>query len=136
MLGGGLPRGYSLAGGPGPLRGRAKHPGRGLLAEGARCGETGVIAVFEQRPQPLAQPRARRPDRKRPRGPGRQWAPDLSIDEIVLLLLTEIRRLDASRVVIDSLSAFELALAPTFREDFRESLLRLVTALAAQASPC
>jgi circadian clock protein KaiC len=57
-------------------------------------------------------------------------APDLSIDEIVLLLLTEIRRLDASRVVIDSLSAFELALAPTFREDFRESLLRLVTALA------
>ena len=56
-------------------------------------------------------------------------APDLSIDEIVLLLLNEIRRLDATRVVIDSLSAFELALAPTFRQDFRESLLRLVTAL-------
>jgi circadian clock protein KaiC len=57
-------------------------------------------------------------------------APDLSIDEVVLLLLGEIRRLGASRVVIDSLSGFELALAPTFREDFRESLLRLVTALA------
>src|SRR6185503_6189110 len=57
-------------------------------------------------------------------------APDLSIDEIVLLLLAEIRRLGASRVVIDSLSGFELALAPTFREDFRESLSRLVTALA------
>ena len=42
----------------------------------------------------------------------------------------EIRRLKASRVVIDSLSGFELALAPTFREDFRESLSRLVTALA------
>jgi circadian clock protein KaiC len=54
----------------------------------------------------------------------------LSIDEIVRLLLDEIRRLDARRVVIDSLSGFELALAPTFREDFRESLLRLVTALA------
>jgi hypothetical protein len=26
-------------------------------------------------------------------------------------------------VVIDSLSGFELALAPTFRDDFRESLL-------------
>jgi circadian clock protein KaiC len=37
----------------------------------------------------------------------------------------------ATRVVIDSLSGFELALAPTFRDDFRESLLRLVTALSA-----
>jgi circadian clock protein KaiC len=39
--------------------------------------------------------------------------------------------LGATRVVIDSLSGFELALAPTFREDFRESLSNLVTALAA-----
>ena len=44
--------------------------------------------------------------------------------------MSEIRRLKATRVVIDSLSGFELALAPTFREDFRESLSRLVTALA------
>lgn len=32
-------------------------------------------------------------------------------------------------MVIDSLSGFELALAPTFRTDFRESLYRLVTSL-------
>ena len=32
-------------------------------------------------------------------------------------------------MVIDSLSGFELALAPAFREDFRESLYRLVGAL-------
>ena len=32
--------------------------------------------------------------------------------------------------VIDSLSGFELALAPTFREDFRESLFRMVAAFA------
>jgi circadian clock protein KaiC len=32
-------------------------------------------------------------------------------------------------LVIDSLSGFELALAPTFREDFRESLYRMVTVL-------
>ncbi len=56
--------------------------------------------------------------------------PDLSIDEIALLILTEVRRLKATRVVLDSLSGFELALAPTFRADFRESLLELVTALA------
>ena len=35
----------------------------------------------------------------------------------------------AKRVVIDSMSGFELALAPTFRADFRESLYRLVGAL-------
>ena len=47
------------------------------------------------------------------------------------LLATEIRRLRATRVVIDSLSGFELALGPSFKEDFRESLLRLVTSLTA-----
>jgi circadian clock protein KaiC len=46
------------------------------------------------------------------------------------LLLTDIARLGASRVVIDSLSGFELAIAPSFRQDFRESLARLVSALA------
>jgi circadian clock protein KaiC len=59
------------------------------------------------------------------------WAPDLSVDEIARLLSTEIHRLKASRVVIDSLSGFELALAPTFRDDFRESLSRLVSSLSA-----
>jgi circadian clock protein KaiC len=54
---------------------------------------------------------------------------DLSIDEMLHELSDAIHRLKASRVVIDSLSGFELALAPTFREDFRESLYRLVAAL-------
>ena len=40
-----------------------------------------------------------------------------------------VQRIGAKRVVIDSLSGFELALAPTFREDFRESLYRMVGAL-------
>ncbi len=90
-----------------------------------------MIAAFEQRP-----------NRKRSQivvdlvANGRvslldSRSPDLSIDEVTYLLMGEIRRLDAKRVVIDSLSGFELALAPTFREDFRESLLRMVTALSA-----
>ncbi len=54
---------------------------------------------------------------------------DLSIDETLHELTEAIHRLKARRVVIDSLSGFELALAPTFREDFRESLYRLVAAL-------
>ena len=54
---------------------------------------------------------------------------DLSIDETLHELTKAIRRLKARRLVIDSLSGFELALAPTFREDFRESLYRMVTAI-------
>ena len=46
-----------------------------------------------------------------------------------MLLIAEIHRLKATRVVIDSLSDFELSLAPTFREDFRESMARMVSAL-------
>jgi circadian clock protein KaiC len=57
---------------------------------------------------------------------------DLSIDEVLQLLVAEVRRLKATRVVIDSLSGFELALAPSFRQDFRESLARMVSALAAE----
>ena len=130
MLGGGLPRGYSLLV-AGPSGSGKSLLAAAFLAEGARCGETGVIAAFEQRPI-----RSRNPvvadliesDRV---GLVDSAAPDLSIDEIVQLLVREIHRLKATRVVIDSLSGFELALAPTFRSDFRESLARLVTALAA-----
>jgi circadian clock protein KaiC len=56
---------------------------------------------------------------------------DLSVDEALYEILAAVDRLDAKRVVIDSLSGFEVALAPTFREDFRESLYRLVGALTA-----
>jgi len=55
---------------------------------------------------------------------------DLSIDEIVQQLVALIHRMKATRVVIDSLSGFELAVAPTFREDFRESLFRMVAVLS------
>jgi len=55
---------------------------------------------------------------------------DLSMDEIVQNMITLIHKMKATRVVIDSLSGFELAVAPSFREDFRESLFRMVAALA------
>ncbi len=129
MMGGGLPRGYSLLV-AGPSGSGKSILAAAFLAEGARLGETGVIAAFEQRLD-------------RARGAGiaelvaanrigviATWAPALSVDEISMLLIAEITRLKASRVVIDSLSGFVLALAPTFRDDFRESLLRLVSALA------
>jgi circadian clock protein KaiC len=54
---------------------------------------------------------------------------DLSIDETLHELTRAIHRVKARRIVIDSLSGFELALAPTFKEDFRETLYRMVTSL-------
>jgi circadian clock protein KaiC len=129
LMGGGLPRGYSLLV-AGPSGSGKTIMAAAFLAEGARCGETGVIAAFEQRPglssaRTVADLIAN----------GRVGVVDtaeanLSVDEMSMLLTAEIKRLKATRVVIDSLSGFELALAPTFREDFRESLARLVTALA------
>jgi circadian clock protein KaiC len=128
MLGGGLPRGYSLLV-AGPSGSGKSILAATFLAEGARNSETGVIAVFEQRPNHSQNATLATLIQSGQVGLVDSRAPDLSIDEIVHLLLGEITRLNATRVVIDSLSGFELALAPTFREDFRESLSRMVTAL-------
>ncbi len=129
MLCGGLPRGYSLLV-AGPSGSGKSILAGAFLCEGARCGETGVIAAFEQRPN-----RSRRGEITSLIDSGRIGVIDtralnVSVDEIAALLIAEIHRLKASRVVIDSLSGFELALAPTFREDFRESLARMISALA------
>lgn len=129
MLGGGLPRGYSLLV-AGPSGSGKSTLAASFLAEGVRCGETGVVAAFEQHPN-----RFRHQTLGNLIGTGQvglidSRQPDLSIDEILLLILTEVDRLGATRVVLDSLTGFELGLAPTFRADFRESLLGLVTALA------
>lgn len=129
MMGGGLPRGYSLLV-AGPTGAGKSVMASAFLVEGARVGETGVIAAFEQRSN-----RSRGPVLAGLIASGRVGVidarlPGMSVDEIATLLIAEVRRLKASRVVIDSLSGFELALAPTFREDFRESLSRMVSALA------
>ena len=129
MMGGGLPRGYSLLV-AGPSGSGKSILASAFLVEGARAGEFGVIAAFEQRRQ-----RSRGVDLADLIAKGRvavvdTTASDLSVDEMATLLISEVHRLGASRVVIDSLSGFELALAPTFRSDFRESLARLVSALA------
>ncbi len=131
MLGGGLPAGYSILI-AGPSGSGKSIAASSFLAEGARHGEPGVIASFEQHPTKVRNPVLARLIADGLVAFVDPHGPDLSIDEILLLLIVEIRRVKARRVVIDSLSGFELALAPTFREDFRESLSRLVIALAAE----
>ena len=129
MLGGGLPRGYSVLV-AGPSGSGKSILATAFLAEGVRHGETGVMAAFEQHPNKARNGELFDLIESGKVGLVDTRAPDLSIDETVLLLLNEVRRLGATRVVIDSLSGFELSLPPTFRDDFRESLLQMVSVLA------
>jgi circadian clock protein KaiC len=129
MLGGGLPRGYSMLV-AGPSGSGKTILADAFLAEGARSGETGVIASFEQNAFRSRHGIVAKLIESGAVSMVRTRAPDLSIDEIMQELLHEIHRTKATRVVIDSLSGFELALAPTFRDDFRENLARMITGLA------
>jgi circadian clock protein KaiC len=56
---------------------------------------------------------------------------DLSIEDVLDDLMQEIARTGATRVVIDSLSELGLSLAPEFAQDFRASIFRVLTTLAA-----
>ena len=133
MLGGGVPSGYSvLVAGP-------SGSGKSVLATefimaGVRHGEPGVLAVFEKRPNEYSQtpPGGRafgQMVRQGKVGVIHTRPLDLSLDEALYDIVEQVKRMNARRVVVDSLSGFELALAPTFREDFRESLYRMVAVL-------
>jgi circadian clock protein KaiC len=129
MLGGGLPSGYSLLV-AGPSGSGKTILATAFLSEGVRRGEPGVIVAFEQTP---SQSWTRTIDdlvRAGKIGLINTRMLDLSIDEIVQHLVDLIKKMKATRVVIDSLSGFELAVAPTFREDFRESLFRMIAVLS------
>jgi circadian clock protein KaiC len=133
MLGGGIPSGYSvLIAGP---SGSGKTVlSNQFIIEGAGRGENGIVAIFEKRPNDYLQttPRGEEFEKlvREERLKVLYLRPlDLSIDETLLEIQNAVKRLGAKRAVIDSLSGLELALAPTFREDFRESLYRMMGAL-------
>jgi circadian clock protein KaiC len=136
MMGGGILEGDSvLVSGP---SGTGKSAlATQFLAEGLRLGEPGIAAIFEERPTGYVQ-------RAGAFGLGLQRALqqgtlellylrplDLSVDETMQEILDAVERTGAKRLVIDSLVGFEMALAPGFRADFRESLYRLISALTA-----
>ena len=129
MLDGGLPSGYSLLV-AGPSGSGKTLLATAFLAEGVQQGEAGIMVAFEQTPSQSLPRTIDEMVRAGQIGLINTRLPDLSIDEIVQQLTAMIHRLRAKRVVIDSLSGFELAIAPSFREDFRESLFRMVAMLA------
>ncbi len=134
LIGGGLPAGdVAIVSGP---SGSGKSVlAAQFIAAGARAAEPGVIAIFEEHPRKYL---------RRASDFGLGLAEmveqgtlaviylrplDLSPDEMLAEIQAAVARTGARRVVIDSVSGFELALAPAFRDDFRESLYRLVGTL-------
>ncbi len=134
MMGGGVPEGDSL------LIAGSSGTGKSVIATqfiaaGLRAGEAGILAVFEERPEEYTGRAATFGlDLKTPLADGTleviYLRPlDLSVDEMMQEILDAIARTKARRLVIDSLAGFEMALAPGFRADFRESLYRMIFAL-------
>jgi len=128
MLGGGLPAAYSLLL-VGPSGSGKTLLATEFLAEGVRLGEHGVIAAFEKSPNQLLSHKLNQMITRKEVGLIDTRALDLSIDEILHNMVAMIQSMGAKRVVIDSISGFELALASVFRENFRESLYRMVALL-------
>jgi circadian clock protein KaiC len=134
LVGGGIPAGDAvLVAGPSGT-GKSVLTAQ-FIGTGARQGEPGVIAVFEEHPDEyLRRAASLGIDLRSMVQDGTveviYLRPlDLSPDEILQAIRLAVARIGAKRVVIDSVSGFELALAPTFQEDFRESLYRLASAL-------
>ena len=128
MLGGGLPTGYSLLV-VGPSGSGKTILSTQFLAEGVRRGEPGVIAAFEKSPSQLLNKKLAAMVKTGQVGVINTRALDLSIDETLSDLIEMVNRMQAKRLVIDSLSGFELSLAPEFSEDFRGSLYRMIAQL-------
>jgi circadian clock protein KaiC len=135
MMDGGIPMGSSILI-AGPSGSGKTILSMQFLNEGLTRCEPGLLAVFERRPSdylkasPLGLALARQVQDGllhmlylRPL--------DLSLDETLEAVRTVVHAQGVKRVVIDSLSGLELALAPHFREDFRETLHRMVAMLTA-----
>jgi len=128
MLGGGIPVGFSAVI-TGPSGAGKTVLATSFLKAGADVGEHGVVASFEsgffcRSNAPLqALIDSGKVSEVRP------LAFDVSIEEVVTDLAEAIERSGARRLVIDSLTALELILAPQFRENFQESLFRMLSNL-------
>jgi len=135
MMHGGIPAGETIMV-VGPSGAGKSTLARHFIASGAAAREGGVIAVFEEHPgEYLARadvfgPQLRAAiDRKQVEILSLRPF-ELSVDETLADVREAIERTEAKRLVVDSISGFELALAPMFRYDFRETLFRMISALA------
>jgi circadian clock protein KaiC len=134
MMGGGILEGDSLLV-AGPSGTGKSALATQFIAEGLRQGEPGIMAIFEERPSGYIQRAGnfglhlKRAEENGTLEVLYLRPLDLSVDETMCAILDAITRVGAKRLVIDSLVGFEMALAPGFRADFRESLYRMIGAL-------
>ena len=134
LMGGGIPEGDSLLV-AGPSGGGKTVLGIQYIAEGLSRGEPCIVAMFEERPNEYMRRAASFGfdlDKNLKDGSLKliYLRPlDLSVDETVHEIVSAVKEIGCKRLVIDSLVGFEMALAPDFRTDFRESLYRMIGAL-------
>ena len=134
LMGGGIPEGDSLLV-AGPSGAGKTVFGIQFIAEGLRLGEPAIVAMFEELPNEFMQRAASFGfdlDKNLKDGSLKliYLRPlDLSVDETVHEIVGAVKAIGCKRLVIDSLVGFEMALAPDFRTDFRESLYRMIGAL-------
>ncbi len=134
MMDGGIPAGESALF-VGPSGSGKSLFARHFIAAGAGAGEHGIIAVFEEHPGDyLARAEAFGPKLAAFIKSGLVEvlylrSLELTVDETLAAIRDTVARTGATRVAIDSLSGFELALAPSYRDDIRDSISRTVTAL-------
>jgi circadian clock protein KaiC len=137
MMRGGLPRGQTC------LIAGASGTGKTLLAlhflvAGANKGEPVVMATFEESPAEHAEKMAAfgwdlaELERQGLVAMVYLRPIDLSIDEVMSNIDGAITRLNARRVVINSISGLHVALAETGREEVREGLYRMTASFNAR----
>src|SRR4051812_39822928 len=134
MLGGGTLRGNGILV-AGPVGSGKSTMAVQFIAEGVAHGEPGVVAIFEETaPKYLDQAKALGFDLQDMSRRGLLEVVyvrplDLSMDETLYAIQAAVDKIGARRVILDSISGLEAALAPAFKEDFLESLYRLLGAL-------
>ena len=134
MMGGGDVRGNAILI-AGPVGSGKTTVAVQFLDEGASRGEPGVLIIFEETaPKYLDQAHTLGFDLEAYAKAGLleivYFRPlHLSVDETLYAIQSAVDKVGAKRVVLDSISGLEAALAPAFKEDFSESLYRLLGAL-------
>lgn len=134
MLGGGTLRGNAVLI-AGPVGSGKTTTAVQFLAEGVKHRDPGVLVMFEETtPKYLDQARSFGVDLAAMAREGLLEIVyvrplDLSVDETLYAIQTAVDKVQARRVVLDSISGLEAALAPSFKDDFLESLYRLLGAL-------
>jgi circadian clock protein KaiC len=131
LLHGGLPQGHTMLV-SGPTGSGKTIVATRFLQEGARLGEKGVAMYFEK-----GTPRLRNAELAALIQNGdvtvlESRVLDLTVDELIDELVRTLERTGATRLVIDSLSEFELYMAPEFHADLRLAVFRLLSAVARQ----